>query len=174
MNEAIKKNMMFISSEDFYLFTYSVLITLYCLGCTKGREFKDYRKLPFIIELISNRKYILTLESSAPEGLHKNDKDFLFQSYADGLAKRSETLKILFTLERKGYVTLQQGSIESLVNITLNKENLPKGFLSKTVFKSEYENCEKFKTAIQRTTSLSLETFLSKVYRDKGVKIWEV
>lgn len=174
MNEAIKKNLMFVSSEDFYLLAYSIIIILDCLGCTKGREFKDYRKMSFIIELISNKKYILLLEAPPTKNLHKRDKDLLFQSYADGLAKRSETLKILFTLEKKGYITLQQGSIETLVNISLNKEKLPKEFLAKDIFKSEYENCEKFKKTIQRSTAATLETFLSKAYREKGVKIWEV
>lgn len=131
MNEAAKKNLMFISSDDFYLITYSVIIILDCLGCTKGRAFKDYRKLSFIIELINNKRNMLILEATPLERLHKSDKDFLFQSYTNGLAKRSETLKILFTLEKKGYVSLQQGSIETLVNITLNIDKLPKDFLSK-------------------------------------------
>lgn len=174
MNEAVKKNLMFVSSDDFYLLTYSIIIALDCLDCTKGRVFKDYRKLPFIIELITKNRNILILEASNKETLHKSDKDFLFNSYTNGLAKRSETLKILFTLEKKGYVTLQQGDIETLVNITLNKENLPQGFLSKEVFKNEYMNCGKFKKAIQRSTAITLETFLSKIYRDRGIKIWEV
>ncbi|MDF3845118.1 hypothetical protein P3W55_25700 [Pseudomonas citronellolis] len=172
MNEAVKKNLMFVSSDDFYLLIYSIIIILDCLGCAKGKVFKDYRKLPFIIELIINNRNILILEAS--ETLHKSDKDFLFHSYTNGLAKRSETLKILFTLEKKGYVTLLQGDIEKLINITLNKENLPQGFLSKEVFKNEYMNCEKFKKTIQRSTAITLDTFLSKVYRDRGIKIWEV
>lgn len=174
MNEAAKKNLMFISSDDFYLITYSVIIILDCLGCTKGRAFKDYRKLSFIIELINNKRNMLILEATPLERLHKSDKDFLFQSYTNGLAKRSETLKILFTLEKKGYVSLQQGSIETLVNITLNIDKLPKDFLSKKVFGTEYQNCQKFKAIIQRSTALTLDTFLSKIYRDRGVKIWEI
>ncbi|WP_427192039.1 hypothetical protein [Pseudomonas aeruginosa] len=109
MNEAAKKNLMFISSDDFYLLTYATIIILDCLNCTKGRVFKDYRKIPFIIELITNNRNILILESSATEKLHKGDKDFLFHSYTNGLAKRSETLKILFTLEKKGYISLHKG-----------------------------------------------------------------
>ena len=83
-------------------------------------------------------------------------------------------LKILFTLEKKGYISLHKGDTESLVNIALNKEELPSGFLSKEVFKSEYMNCEKFKRTIQRSTAITLDTFLSKTYRDRGIKIWEV
>nr|WP_298109819.1 hypothetical protein [uncultured Pseudomonas sp.] len=174
MNEAAKKNLMFISSDDFYLITYSTIIILDCLGCTKEREFKDYRKIPFIIELINNKRNIAILEATPLEKLHKSDRDYLFQSYTNGLAKRSETLKILFTLEKKGYISLQQGSIDPLVNITLKKENLPKDFLSKKIFDTEYQNCQKFKKIIQRSTTLTLDTFLSKTYRDRGVKIWEV
>lgn len=174
MNETAKKNLMFISSDDFYLITYSTIIILDCLDCTKTREFKDYRKIPFIIELINNKRNIAILEATPLEKLHKSDRDYLFQSYTNGLAKRSETLKILFTLEKKGYISLQQGSIESLVNITLKKENLPKDFLSKKIFDTEYQNCQKFKKIIQRSTTLTLDTFLSKTYRDRGVKIWEV
>ncbi|QZX80842.1 hypothetical protein [Metapseudomonas otitidis] len=174
MNEAAKKNLMFISSDDFYLLTYATLIILDCLNCTNGRVFKDYRKIPFIIELITNNRSILILESSNTEKPHKSDRDFIFHSYTNGLARRSETLKILFTLEKKGYVSLHKGDTESLINITLNREELPPKFLSKRVFKSEYTNCEKFKKAIQRSTAITLDTFLSKVYRDRGIKIWEV
>lgn len=174
MNEAIKKSLMFVSSDDFYLLTYSIIIALDCLNCTKSREFKDYRKLPFIIEIVNNKKLAMILEASKTEPLHKKDKDFIFQSYSNGLAKRSETLKILFTLEKKGYISLTQGNIETLVNITLNKEKLPDGFLSRDVFSGEYANCESFKRTIQRSTSITLDTFLSKVYRDRGIKIWEI
>jgi len=174
MNEAAKKKLMFISSDDFYLLTYAIIIILDGLGCTQGRIFKDYRKISFIIELITNNRNMLILESSTTERLHKGDKDFLFHSYTNGLAKRSETLKILFTLEKKGYVSLHKGDTEALVNITLNKEKLPPNFLSKEIFKSEYMNCERFKKAIQRSTVITLDTFLSKIYRDRGIKIWEV
>lgn len=174
MNEAAKKKLMFISSDDFYLLTYATIIILDCLNCTKGRVFKDYRKIPFIIELITNSRNILILESSITDKLHKGDKDSLFKSYTDGLSKRSETLKILFTLEKKGYVSLQKSNTKALVNITLNKEVLPPNFLSKEVFKNEYINCNKFKSAIQRSTAITLDTFLSKTYRDRGIKIWEV
>ncbi|CAI8764848.1 hypothetical protein [Pseudomonas zeae] len=174
MNEAVKKNLMFISSDDFYLLTYATVIILDSFGCTKGRVFKDYRKIPFIIELIINNRNILILESSTTEKLHKGDKDFLFHSYSNGLAKRSETLKILFTLEKKGYVSLHKGDTGALINITLNKEKLPPNFLSKDIFKNEYMNCEKVKRTIQRSTAITLDTFLSKTYRDRGIKIWEV
>lgn len=110
MNEAAKKNLMFISSDDFYLLTYATIIILDCLNCTKGRVFKDHRKIPFIIELITNNRNILILESSATEKLHKGDKDFLFHSYTNGLAKRSETLKILFTLEKRDIYLSTRGT----------------------------------------------------------------
>lgn len=111
MNETTKKNLMFISSEDFYLLSYSIIIILDSLGCVKNRYFKDYRKLPFIIEIIKNRRHILTIENGTKTKLHINDKDFLFQSYANGLARRSETLKYYFLLRKR-------------VTLPLNKEKL--------------------------------------------------
>lgn len=127
MNEAAKKNLMFISSDDFYLLTYATIIILDCLNCTKGRVFKDYRKIPFIIELITNNRNILILESSATEKLHKGDKDFLFHSYTNGLAKRSETLKILFTLEKRDiYLSTRGHRITS--QHSLNKKSYPRAF----------------------------------------------
>lgn len=90
MNEAAKKNLMFISSDDFYLLTYATIIILDCLNCTKGRVFKDYRKIPFIIELITNNRNILILESSATEKLHKGDKDFLFTAIQMVLQKEAK------------------------------------------------------------------------------------
>jgi hypothetical protein len=174
MNETTKKNLMFISSEDFYLLSYSIIIILDSLGCVKNRYFKDYRKLSFIIEIIKNRRHILTIENGTKTKLHINDKDFLFQSYANGLARRSETLKILFSLEKKGYIALEQGKIDSFVNAKLLKENLPSNFLDKEIFNYEYENCNRLKTSIKKISMLNLETFLDKIYRDNGVKIWEI
>lgn len=174
MKDIIKKRLMFVTAEDFYLIAYSIIVILDCLDCKKNRKFKDYRKLPFIIEIINNNMHLNILELSENRTLHKADKEYLFQSYVNGLSKRSEILKILFTLEKRGYVSLYQSNSESAIDTILNKEALPENFLSKGVFGGEYLNCTRFKKVIQRCTSISLNTFLEKTYQNRGMKTWDI
>lgn len=173
-----KKNLMFLAGEDFYYFTYSILVILDLLGCKEGRYFKDYRKLPFILDFISDNNLIYILKSSEAKGeatnrqLNRLDKEYMFKSYATGTARRSEILKLLFTLERKGYVSLEKAGLQAAVNVSLNAESLPPEFLDRSMFEKEYRNAEQFRVIVKRLATLTLETMLKKIYDDKGVKTW--
>lgn len=175
-----KKRLMFLAGEDFYYFTYSILLALDYLGCKEGRYFKDYRKLPFVIDFLgdSNLVYILAstqdiAERDRPKNeLNRIDTEYLFKSYANGVARRSEILKLLFTLERKGYVSLQKGDLQSAVNVSLNPKNLPLKFLDRSVFEKEYRNAEQLRMLVKRLSTLTLDTMLKKLYDDRGVRTW--
>ena len=62
-----KKRLMYLSGEDFYLYCYSVLVILDSLGCRDGRFFRDYRKLAFLTDIISNDKTVYVVSHSSAE-----------------------------------------------------------------------------------------------------------
>jgi hypothetical protein len=165
---------MYLSGEDFYLCCYSVFIILDSLGCSGGRYFKDYRKISFLIEFVKDNKLNYILDVLAKNNLAAIDKEYLFHSYSSGMARRSEVLKLLFTLEKKQFVSLERGKNSSFVNVTLNKGSIPDDFLSKDIFSNEYENIVKLKTVVKRLSTLTLEKMLERIYKDNGISTWAV
>lgn len=174
MSEDIKKRIMYLSGEDFYLFCYSLFVILDSFECTQGKYFKDYRKLSFLIEFSKDEKLNFILLDFQDKSLSAIDKEYLFNSYSNGLARRSEILKILFTLEKKKFVSLSRDGDSNHINVTLIKENIPTDFFQNSIFDYEYKNISNFKKAIKRVSSLKLETMLEKIYTDNGIKTWAI
>ncbi|MBP1317120.1 hypothetical protein [Herbaspirillum sp. 1130] len=185
MLDSRKKSLMYVSGDDFYFFTYSIFIALDVLGCVSGTFFKDYRKLPFLIEFVRDENLLYILEqttkiagpSSATPGvrqLNPIDRDYLFRSYSNGIARRSEILKLLFTLEKSGYVELSKGDrgIQAMVDVSLSKERLPSTFLDKKMFAKEYANMRRLKSHVKRLSVLTHDSLLERLYENQGVKTW--
>src|SRR5690554_7704158 len=107
-----KKRLMYLSGEDFYLYCYSVFVILDFLGCRDGKYFRDYRKLAFLTDIINDDKAVYVVSRSLGETLNPKDYECLLDSYSNGLTRRSEILKLLFVLEKKGYVSLNRGTAQ--------------------------------------------------------------
>lgn len=167
-----KKRMMYLSGEDFYLFCYSMFVVLDVLGCHSGRVFRDYRKLAFLVNILNDEKLIYILTSDQSDEVNPYDQEYLYNSYSNGLMKRSEILKLIFTLEKKGFVTLTRGKKNQEINVSLEKGNIPVAFFDKNVFSSEYDHVKKIKKSVPKLNTLTLETMLNKIYTDKGIKTW--
>ena len=134
-----KKRIMYLSGEDFYLYCYSILVILDSLGCYEDKYFRDYRKLSFLIEIINNNKIVYVITNASGEKLNPRDHECLLDSYSGGLTRRSEILKLLFVLEKKGFVVLKRGRDQE-IDIALRNNGLPVNFLTKSVFETEYNN----------------------------------
>jgi hypothetical protein len=189
-NRNVKKSLMYLSGEDFYYFSYSILLILNFLGCKNGKYFRDYRKLPFLIDLINDENILFIIESSLEtenedamkdpmdssivqkRNFNKLDTEYLFRSYSSGIARRSEMLKLLFTLEKSGFVKLRKGEAQASVDVSLLTKNVPKAFFDKKLFEREYKNMDRLKSLIKRLPILSLGTLLDRVYEAQGVKTW--
>lgn len=144
-NDKAKKQLMYLSGEDFYLFCYSIFIILDSLGCVSGKIFRDYRKLAFLINILNDEKLIYILSSVKGGVGNAFDKERLVNSYSTGLMKRSEILKLCFTLEKKRFLTLERGKDLSEINVSLNKTAIPNSFFNKDIFSAEYEIAAKIK-----------------------------
>lgn len=171
-NREVKKSLMYLSGEDFYLYSYALLVILDSLSCTNGKLFKDYRKLAFMIEFVKDERLVQIIQQTVNGKLNPIDKEYLFSSYSVGLSRRSEILKLLFTLEKRKLVILNKGNAPSIINVTLNKNEIPDDFFDKKLFLHEYSNVKKFCSQIQRLSTLKLETFLEKVYKNNGITTW--
>jgi len=173
-NDAVKKNLMYVSGEDFYLFSYSIFIVLDVLGCNGSKVFRDYRKFAFLIEFVRDQKLNYILENSSGSLMNPVDKEHLFHSYSAGLGRRGEILKLLFTLEKRSYVTLVQGRSTSSVDVSLNSDSIPQDFLNREMFSREYGNVKRFTTLVKRLSTLKLDTMLERVYKNNGISTWQV
>jgi hypothetical protein len=162
---------MYLSGEDFYLYCYSVFVILDSLGCCDGKYFRDYRKLAFLTDIIGDDKIVYVVSHSSGENLNPKDYECLLDSYSNGLTLRSEILKLLFVLEKKGYVSLNRGKAQE-IDVTLTKNNLPNGFLNSNVFASESKNIKDVSKKVGRLASLTLDTMLNKIYVENGVRTW--
>ena len=166
-----KKRLMYLSGEDFYLYCYSVFVILDSLGCRDGRYFRDYRKLAFLTDIISDDKTVYVVSHSSGEKLNPKDYERLLDSYSNGLTRRSEILKLLFVLEKRGYVSLNRGKTQE-IDVALTKENLPNDFLSSNIFDSESKNIKNVAKKVRRLASLTMDTMLNKIYAENGVRTW--
>jgi len=173
-NKDVKKSLMYLSGEDFYVFCYAVLIVLDYLNCKDGRYFKDYRKLAFLIEFIKDEKLNYIITNTHDKSLNTIDREYLFSSYSAGLGRRSEILKLLFTLEKKNYVVLDKGNTRRLVDVSLNKEAVPIEFFNKEIFSQEYHNIDVFTKCVKKLSELKLDTMLDRIYVRNGISTWAI
>jgi len=183
MTTLTKKRLMYLSGEDYYFFTYSTLLLLHVLKCENGKYFKDYRKIPFLIDIIKDENALFILERALQETdklsdervkrkLNDVDKEYLFRSYSSGVARRSEILKLLFTLEKSSYVSLRRGERDFEIDVTLNLEAVPPDFFSAIIFGSDIRNIKRLQASIKRLSSLTLSTMIERIYDNNGVKTW--
>ena len=170
----IKKNIMYIPSEDFYIFCYLIFIILKKLDCKGDSYFKDYKKLGFLIGVVRDEEVLYILENSKRDKNNPVDKETLFNSFTEGLLKKNEVLKLLFALEKRGYVKLQRRNNSTEIDVSLLEENIPSGFFSKDVFASEFNNISILMKVVKRLKALTLDTMLSKLYVENGVKVWAI
>jgi hypothetical protein len=101
--QTIKKKIMFSKGDDFYFLSYNIILILYGLDCFCGqRKFKDYRKLAFILDFISNRNLAKTLSQNTII-YNPLDRELFTRAYANGLLRLNEIIRLLFTLEKRGW-----------------------------------------------------------------------
>lgn len=169
-----KKRLMFIKGEDFYFLTYNIIIILKVLDCTSAaKTFKDYRKLAFLVDFISDWS-LLNILLAYPTGKYVNtrDRESLTRSYSSGLVRMNEILKLLFALEKKGILQLVKNPSNGNLDLFLNKSAIPKDLFENDIFKFELDNANMLKKNFSRISSIKLETFLGNFYYNYGITKW--
>lgn len=167
-----KRSLFFISGEDFYFVAYSVLLVLECLGGS-ARRVKDHRKIAYLIQFISDYRLIDLLERTQGVGVvNAADRELLFSSYTSAELHKREVYKIIFSMERRGFLGMQRTDSPDVLDITLVSDGIPKGFLENDSFAEERVNAEKLKKLVPRLSLLTFDSLLDRLYRDRGVRVW--
>lgn len=167
-----KRRLNFISGEDFYFFTYELLILLDILTTDSGK-FKDHRKLSYLVPLVADESAIRILERYAGRKIaNADDKERLFSTFASGELHRREIYKLLFALQKRGFLKLEKSSTAEVLDITVLREALPEGFLLNDAFLRDRQNAVAIKKQFSRLTVLTLDGFLDKIYTQYGVQVW--
>lgn len=172
MEQTIKKKIMFSKGDDFYFLSYNIILILYGLGCFCGqRKFKDYRKLAFLIDFISNRNLTQTI-SKQTRLFNPVDRELFTRAYANGMLRLNQIVRLLFTLEKRGLVILDREPDKDVVNVCLNKAAVEQAFFDKELFQLEIGNIEILNKSIPRTNILALDTLLERLFDNYGIKTW--
>jgi len=172
MESKNKRPLYFISGEDFYFVAYSILLVLELLGGAK-KGIKDHRKLSYLIQFISDSRLIDILNRTQNKVVANSlDREFLFSSFTNAELHKREVFKIIFSLERRGYVSLQRTDVAETLEVKLLSENLPKDFFSSDHFYEERRNADELKKLIPKISMLNFDSLLARLYTDRGVRVW--
>jgi hypothetical protein len=172
-NKKIKKKIMFNKDSDYYFIAYNSILILDNLNCYEGKTiFYDYRKLIYILPFISS-KYLL-MNTINKSKLQQEHIKLLEDTYINAKLREPILKSILFALEKKGYLNLKKNKSRNSIDVRLLPDSLPKRFLDSDLFHIEVENINQFKKYYQRLSFISLETLIEKLFKEKGVIIWDV
>ncbi|GJH17473.1 hypothetical protein CBA19CS22_13045 [Caballeronia novacaledonica] len=170
--DAAKRRLNFISGEDFYFLTYELLLIIDVMTTVNG-SFKDHRKLSYLVQLAGNENVVRILERYDDRLIaNAEDREQLFTTFANGELNKREIFKLVLALERRGFLKVQRASIPEVVDVQLNRSALPARFLDNDVFEADRSRILRLKRLIPRLSTLTIETFLEKVYGSRGVNVW--
>lgn len=163
---------MFIKSEDYNFLTYNLFIILNGLDCIEGKSsLKDHRKISFLIDFISNGKFIDIIEKqlhNPNSKINEVDRELLSQSFTDSLLRIRTINQLVFTLTNEGFLKITDKKLDKL-SICLNKEQVPKEFLKGEIFKIERNNVNRLKSLVKRISILDISTMLTTLYYNNGI-----
>lgn len=162
--EFAKRRMMFIQGEDYNFLAYNLLIFLNEMGChSEKTKFKDFRKIAYLIDFISGST-----------NLAEYDKFELSNIYLKAQLKKKLLSHLIITLKNKNYVDISLNTTHKTIELWINKENIPKDFFDKVVFKREISNIQKLRKELKITRISLLKNLIDGIFTNRGVSTWEV
>lgn len=169
-----KKRLVYDEGEDLYFVTYSILLILYHLECCdEKREFKDYRKLCFLINIISSEKQTNIVRDyyNKKNNINNSIKNSINNLYFNSIDNIVLIRYVLLILESRGIIEIN--SEENRTNIyLLNKESY-KQLLESDKFRDEIQNINIIKKTVSKLRGLLYITFIKNLFEKNGVAIWE-
>ncbi|WP_218011796.1 hypothetical protein [Bacillus cereus] len=164
---------MFNKDGDFYFIAYNAILILHHLNCYKGKSnFYDYRKLIYILPFIADRSLLKSVTEN--KRIRQEQIRVLEDIYINSRLREPILKSILFTLEKKGYLELEKNTSRKCIDVKLKKNSIPKEYLNSELFKMESENIREFKNSFKRLSFITIESMLDKLFKEKGVLVWDV
>ncbi|CAA0183343.1 conserved hypothetical protein [Tenacibaculum maritimum] len=159
-----RKRMMFIQKEDYNYLCYNLIIILNNLGCTKeSYQFKDFRKIAYLIDFIS-----------ASKNIDDFSQDELGGIYSKVHIKKKLLSHLLIILKNKDYLGISMNKTHKSFDIWLKIDNIPKTFFDKDIFYNELDNFEILKTKIRGIRNTTIKTMVDKLFTSKNILTWEI
>lgn len=159
-----KKRLMFIQKEDYNFLAYNLLVFLKTLGCTEEtKKFRDFRKIAFLIEFISNGYDI-----------QKYTQDELAQIYFKSHLKKQLLSHLLIILKNKKYIGISINKPNNSFDIWLNINNIPKDFFDKKIFSCEIENINGLKEYAHSLKTVNIKDLITTIFTNNNVLTWEI
>ncbi|MDX8361646.1 hypothetical protein [Cytobacillus sp. IB215316] len=169
-----RKRLMYNNSEDLYFITYNIILLLYHLNCIgENKPFNDYRKLVFLIPIISDEKKTTILLDYYKGNLkpNRNIHREINRLYYDSIENITLIRYVLMILEREEIIKLI--NVESRTNLYISNIEKSKDIASNLRFKDEKERILKLKKKIRMLSRLNYLTFVDCFFKRNGVAIWE-
>lgn len=169
-----KKRLLYNKDEDLYFLAYNVILVLSELDCTTEKSsFKDYRKLIFLIPIISDDKNTQLLLNYYKSSIKPNKYIIkeLNRIYYNSIETITLLRYLLLILERKNVIKII--TEENKVNIILLKNKDIKQFVQNPIFFNEKIRLNEIKRKVKAIKRLNYITFVDGFFKMNGVAIWE-
>ena len=138
-----------------------------------SKRIKDHRKIAYLIQFLSDARLIDILDrTQGQRRANPVDRELLFSSFTNAELHKREVFKILFSLRRRGFVSIERTDTAEVLDVTLSAAALPEGFFKSENFDEERANAANLKRIISRMSTLNLDTLLERLYMDRGVRVW--
>jgi len=158
--------------EDFYFLTYSILLTLH-VASPRGGVFRDNRKLAHALQFVSDSRLLSILDRHQGSRVDNPvDRELLFAAFSNAELLKREIYKLLISLDRRGMLSAVASGVPGVINVSLNSDAIESDFLSSAIFESERRNATELRRLVPRLGVMTLETFLERVYVNRGVRAW--
>ncbi|MFT6834271.1 MAG: hypothetical protein ACJA0H_000299 [Francisellaceae bacterium] len=159
-----KKRLMFIQAEDYNYLCYNLLIILDYYKCySEDKPFKDFRKIAYLVDFISNNKKISLYDA--------ND---LTEVYSHAQLKKKLISHLLIILKNMGFVEISINTTHRTFNVWLNQSKELNSFIKNEMFFDEYERVELLNKQVPSIRTATIKTMVEKIFSNKGVITWEI
>lgn len=168
-----RKRLLYETNEDIYFYIYNILLILHTFDCTSiTKSFQDYRKIAFIIDIISNEdSFQLFLKYYGGKGIVNNEvKRKLQNIYYEGIEKIKFLRYVLLIMEKHNFIVLENRN--NKINVFLLEENSKKEFFENKRFIDVVNNIKNLPRS-KSLVKISYNTFISNTFKENEVTIWE-
>lgn len=168
---------MFSKEDDYNYIAYHILIILDFFECKSNeKKWVDYKKIIYLYQFISNESLFELMQRAVNQDFKIDNVDYeiLKDSYTNSFLKKQLVLLVIINLERNGLISIEKNVTRLTLDIYINDYEKLHSLISNPLFEEERENLKEIKKIFPQLRTMTLKTFLEKIYKRNGVQLWEV
>lgn len=169
--------MMFSKEDDYNYIAYHILIILDSFGCNSNENmWVDYKKIIYLYQFISNKSLFELLLRAVNKDFRIDtiDKEILSKNYNNCFIKKQLVLLVIINLEKNGVISIKKNSSRMSLDMYIEDYKKIENLISNPLFDEERENLKTIKKIFPQLRTMTLKTFLERIYKRNGVQLWEV